>query len=63
MAKYKVIVCRTQFLIKEVEAESKDQAIDLAWETDPLTWERQELSDDCEQHDVIESGSEYDYWS
>ena len=62
MTKFKVIVVRTQFLVRQVEADSKDEAIEKAWELDPFEWPYQYLSDDCEQHDVVESGSEYDYW-
>lgn len=62
MTKFKVIVARTQFLVREVEADSKDEAIEKAWELDPFEWPYQYLSDDCEQHDAVESGSEYDYW-
>ena len=60
--KFKVIVVRTQFLVREVEADSKDEAIEKAWELDPFEWPYQYLSDECEQHEVVQSGSEYDYW-
>jgi hypothetical protein len=59
---YRVIVARTQFFTKVVEADSQDEAIDLAWETDPLTWEDNFLSDECEQHDAVIVGSDFDYF-
>ena len=59
---YRVIVVRTQFFTKVVSADSKNEAIDLAWETDPLTWEDNFLSDDCEQHDAVIVGSHFDYF-
>ena len=62
MTKYKVIVARTQFLVREIEAESKDEAIEKAWEIDPFEWDYKYLSDECEQHDVVESGSSDDHW-
>jgi hypothetical protein len=55
--KYKVIVNRTLSMVKEVEADSEEQAIDKAWETDPITWEESILSDQCEQYDAIRSDS------
>ena len=61
--KYKVIVVRTQFMIKEVEANSKEEATDLAWETDPMTWENHYLSTECEQYDTLpEDDNEYQYF-
>ena len=59
---YRVIVARTHFFTKVVEADSQDEAIDLAWEADPLTWEDNFLSDDCEQHDAVIVGSQFDYF-
>jgi hypothetical protein len=44
-------------MVKEVEADSEEQAIDKAWETDPITWEESILSDQCEQYDAIRSDS------
>ena len=61
--KYKVIVNRTLSMVKEVEANSKDDAIAKAWETDPITWETSQLSDECEQYDAIDNNSnQWFYW-
>jgi hypothetical protein len=61
--KYKVIVNRTLSMVTEVEADSQEQAIDKAWETDPITWEKSILSDQCEQYDAIDSDSnQWHYW-
>jgi hypothetical protein len=49
-------------LVREVEAESQDEAIEKAWEIDPFEWDYKYLSDECEQHDVVESGSSDDHW-
>jgi len=55
--KYKVVVNRTLSMVREVEAQSKEEAIDKAWEIDPIKWEKSFLSDECEQYDVIAEGA------
>lgn len=64
MPKYKVIVARTMFMIKEVEANSEDEAEELAWETNPTEWENSFLSSELEQYQVLDdTDSEYTYWN
>jgi hypothetical protein len=61
--KYKVIVNRTLSMVREIEANTEAEAIEKAWETDPIKWEISHLSDECEQYDVIDSDSnEWHYW-
>lgn len=63
MSKYKVIAVRTQFMWVEVDADSKDEAIELAWQTDPTQWENKYLSDECEQWQALtETDDEWKYW-
>ena len=63
MNKYKVIVNRTISYVSEVEAGSKEDAINKAWEIDPFQWPKTHLSDDCEQWECLtETDSEYQYF-
>ena len=61
--KYKVIAVRTQFMWVEVDADSKDEAIDKAWQTDPVEWANKYLSDECEQWQALtQDDDEWQYW-
>lgn len=58
MAKFYVIAGATRFVIKEVEADSRGQAEEIAYRTDPEEWEKSVMSDNYEHMETIYKNQE-----
>jgi hypothetical protein len=63
MAKFYVVAGITQFLIKEVEADSKEQAEEIAYNCEFSDWKKTELGDgdNSEHYETLAEGEKSYY--
>ena len=58
MTKFYVIAGATRFYVKEIEADTKEQAEELAYETNPEDWGSSWQSDNFEHMETVAEGEE-----